>query len=254
MHNPEPVGGTRRFPLPHRWWTKVAVAAIVLVAIAVPAAWASHLFADVPDSSPHHDDISAIFGVRITTGCTPSLYCPTDPVTRQQMATFLRRGLGRTGASGSTAGITLTSTYADIAQDSITLGGAPGGTGRVVLMGDFSAVANSGVTVDHRVEFQLIHDNTGFTSNDSTMTLTPSNGGLPSAAGHKTWTFSAATGTTQTFSLQARVAFPSPPTSPISAESRLITLMYVPFGPSGTSSFSSSQGTPGSPERVNEGK
>jgi hypothetical protein len=67
----------------------------MVAAVAVPAAWANHQFSDVPSSSPHHDDISTIALAGITTGCAPSLYFPGDAVTRQQMASFLRRGLGR---------------------------------------------------------------------------------------------------------------------------------------------------------------
>lgn len=74
-----------------------------MLAIAVPAAWASHTFGDVPDTSPHHADISAIADAGITVGCNPpvnDLYCPDVAVRRDQMASFLRRGLGR-GAYGT---------------------------------------------------------------------------------------------------------------------------------------------------------
>jgi hypothetical protein len=66
-----------------------------VLAIAVPVVLASHQFADVPSASPHHEDISAIRGAGITAGCAPGLYCPDQFVRRDQMATFLRRGLGR---------------------------------------------------------------------------------------------------------------------------------------------------------------
>jgi hypothetical protein len=84
-----------------------ALLALVLAgAIAVPVALASHNFADVPNSNPHHDDVSAIFGARITAGCNPpanTLYCPDQFVRRDQMGSFLRRGLGRVGTAGTTA-------------------------------------------------------------------------------------------------------------------------------------------------------
>ena len=50
-------------------------------------------FLDVPDINPHAADIDAIAAAGITLGCGPGLYCPTDPVLRDQMASFLSRSL-----------------------------------------------------------------------------------------------------------------------------------------------------------------
>jgi len=46
-------------------------------------------FADVPTSSPFHNDILTIATAGITSGCGGSDYCPTSPVRRDQMAAFL---------------------------------------------------------------------------------------------------------------------------------------------------------------------
>ena len=46
-------------------------------------------FADVPTSSPFHDDILTIATAGITGGCGGGNYCPTSPVRRDQMAVFL---------------------------------------------------------------------------------------------------------------------------------------------------------------------
>ena len=40
------------------------------------------------DGNLHEGTIEAIFAAGITTGCGPALYCPTSPVTREQMAVF----------------------------------------------------------------------------------------------------------------------------------------------------------------------
>ncbi len=48
-------------------------------------------FADVPLSSPFHDDIWSIAVDGITGGCGSGRYCPTAPVRRDQMAAFLLR-------------------------------------------------------------------------------------------------------------------------------------------------------------------
>ena len=53
------------------------------------AATLSVEFADVPVSSPFHDDILTIATAGITGGCGGGNYCPTSPVRRDQMAVFL---------------------------------------------------------------------------------------------------------------------------------------------------------------------
>ena len=49
-------------------------------------------FVDVGDSL-HAGSINAMAAAGITTGCSPTLFCPTRAVTRDQMATFLVRAL-----------------------------------------------------------------------------------------------------------------------------------------------------------------
>ncbi len=51
-------------------------------------------------ASKFADDIAWLYASGITTGCAVDLFCPTDPVTRAQMATFLRRAFGLPAASG----------------------------------------------------------------------------------------------------------------------------------------------------------
>ncbi|WP_052664314.1 S-layer homology domain-containing protein [Nitriliruptor alkaliphilus] len=46
---------------------------------------------DVPSSHTHAGSIGALQKAGITQGCTSTRYCPTDGVTRAQMATFLQR-------------------------------------------------------------------------------------------------------------------------------------------------------------------
>ena len=51
-------------------------------------------FADVPVGAPFRADIAWLVRNEITSGCDEGLYCPTAPVTRGQMASFLVRTLG----------------------------------------------------------------------------------------------------------------------------------------------------------------
>jgi hypothetical protein len=55
---------------------------------------ASAHFSDVPASSPWFQSVEALVSTGVTGGCAPGLYCPNDPVTRGQMATFLAKALG----------------------------------------------------------------------------------------------------------------------------------------------------------------
>ena len=74
-----------------------ALAAAAIAALLPAAVFASHAFTDVPDTNTFHTNISNLKQAGITTGCSPTTYCPDANVTRGQMAAFLNRGLGRVG-------------------------------------------------------------------------------------------------------------------------------------------------------------
>ena len=57
-----------------------------------PPATGNDYFDDDNDST-HQDNINRLAQTKITRGCGPDSYCPDDPVTRAQMATFLARAL-----------------------------------------------------------------------------------------------------------------------------------------------------------------
>jgi hypothetical protein len=70
----------------------VFITGVIVALMAFPlGVFASHQFADVPDSSPYHTDIDAIADVGVTTGCGGGNYCPSANVTREQMAAFMNR-------------------------------------------------------------------------------------------------------------------------------------------------------------------
>ena len=87
---------------------------------------ADHQFNDVPNAHPFHADISAVALAGIANGFPDGGFHPDDPVTRQAMAAFLRRGLGR--ASGDTgSSITVpAATLVTVAETTITPGIASG--------------------------------------------------------------------------------------------------------------------------------
>jgi hypothetical protein len=73
-----------------RFFLIVTVAAMLPL---VPAmvAQAEHRFSDVPATAIFHDAVDWLANRLITLGCTASLYCPNDFVTRAQMALFMQR-------------------------------------------------------------------------------------------------------------------------------------------------------------------
>ncbi|MGA7098158.1 MAG: S-layer homology domain-containing protein [Acidimicrobiia bacterium] len=80
---------------PKRRRSSLLVTAILAFTFVFPAAvWASHQFTDVPDSNVFHNSIGWMKDNGITVGCNPpanTKYCPNDPVTRGQMAAFMKR-------------------------------------------------------------------------------------------------------------------------------------------------------------------
>ena len=244
MNTTEEPRRARRF-VPRRRSTRFLVVAGVAVAALAPAAWASHQFGDVPNANGHHNAISAIAGAGITAGCAPGLYCPANNVRRDEMASFLQRGLGRNGASGTTASVALTGAFQNLATDSITAGGATGGSGFVIVLAHFTAHANAGsLGTNHTVEYQIVQNGTGFASNASENTLfSNALNGEGTTTGTKMWVFSQPTGTIDSYSLQARISFGA---DAVGARSRLIQVLYVPFGSAGTAGLGGSPGTSGS--------
>src|SRR6185295_19646384 len=60
---------------------------------APPACSPPNIFSDVPETSPYCRYIEELFRRGVVTGCTAGTYCPTSPVTREQMAIFVLRTL-----------------------------------------------------------------------------------------------------------------------------------------------------------------
>jgi len=92
-------------------------------------------FADVPLSSPFHDDINTVATDGIAAGCGGGNYCPTSPVRRDQMAVFLLKsehgaGYAPPACTGVFADVTCPSSFADwveqLAAEGVT-GGCGGG-------------------------------------------------------------------------------------------------------------------------------
>ena len=80
-------------PSARKWALILTVFAAVVIAVPT-AVWASHRFTDVPDSNTFHNAIDWMAENGITVGCNPpdnDEYCPSENVTRGQMAAFMKR-------------------------------------------------------------------------------------------------------------------------------------------------------------------
>jgi hypothetical protein len=72
--------------------TRGQMAAFLTRALLLPES-ALNSFTD-DEGSPYEESINRIAAAGITTGCSPTAYCPNDPVLREQMAAFLVRAYG----------------------------------------------------------------------------------------------------------------------------------------------------------------
>jgi hypothetical protein len=124
----------------------VAAVAVALVTIPAAAAIGQSIFDDVPDTSTHLDGVTFVSESGVSVGCDENNnFCPSDFVSRDQMATFLYRLSGNDPAtppsvhasSADTAIAADAATFADTAGDADTVGGMPAAD----LMSSISGVA-----------------------------------------------------------------------------------------------------------------
>ena len=134
---PLPSAPTRRSSRLRRAGAALAMA-ILIVGLPL-VTLASDTFTDVPNTNTFHAQINAIALAGITTGCGPGVYCPADPVTREQMAGFMHRGFGRVaGDTGSSIAIppaTLVTVAETTISPGIPGGAVPGANGFLLVNG-----------------------------------------------------------------------------------------------------------------------
>ena len=185
--------------MPRRRRSKVAAGALLALALVLPAtALASHVFTDVPTSMSGHAAIEAVADARITVGCTPTTYCPTDPVTREQMAIFLQRALPRIVGAQDLIASQVTDTEAMHNSVVLRIGGTTGGTQFVKADVSFTAEVADATGCPCQL-FVYITTNTGLTSEGTVISVAD----VGCESGNATLTFPAATGTNVTINATA---------------------------------------------------
>jgi len=88
-------------------------------------------FTDVTDADPGHDEIACLFGAELTTGKTATTYEPNSPITRRQMALFIKRVIDKaneleTGDLTALPAYDGTPDFADVAAESAAVQEAVG--------------------------------------------------------------------------------------------------------------------------------
>jgi hypothetical protein len=223
-------GWARKHPI-----VLVLATAAVMLAVGVPVGLAIHDFTDVPDASPFHGDIAAVKRAGITAGktCvppgTPPTYCPAEGITREAMAAFVHRGFGR--VDGNIQGnFALTPSPIDVAVLTIEIGGVAGQTQFVKLNGQVGGFASSPTDV----LYWIVQDGGGqLTANNGFSLAANGPSGLSINSGATTAVVAVASGTTQTFRLQA-VEFAGTGAGFVWGEFSAVT---APFGATGTNTL-----------------
>jgi S-layer homology domain len=210
--------------------------------LAVPVAVsANHDFSDVPTSNTYHTSISRLAGSGITGGCGGGKYCPSDPVTRGQMAAFLNRGLGRavhdTGTTSGDDWVTvLPASDTAISAVDLTIGGGSGGTAHVLVQGNISAFTNQPGACPCDLRLFLLSDSTETSELAATnigAVVSPDDGFVRGSA---SWShlFTAQSGTVATYFLVVQI---TPTVTPLAAFTSEVTWSLqatdVPFNATG---------------------
>ena len=91
------TGCATTFFCPESAVTREQMASFLVRALELPPT-GNDFFTD-DETSIHEADVNSLAASGITTGCAAASFCPTQPVTRQQMASFLVRGLGLAATS-----------------------------------------------------------------------------------------------------------------------------------------------------------
>lgn len=230
----------------------LALVAAALI-LALPAiAIASHQFSDVPTSSPFHTNIARLVGSGITAGCGSGRFCPKATVTREQMAAFMSRGLGRAALGTGTISMADAADFY-VGTVRIAIGGASGGTGFATVSADVNAVTDVPGLCPCRGSAFLVDLATGARSNTSVITLADDGFGdnIWSDNGVVSWVFAAPSNQARTYGLAVdlettgvapRVTGGSIQGGPTGTNAFLFTTLtaeYSPFGSTGGSTLES---------------
>ncbi len=215
----------------------VALAALLVVPIGV---FASHSFTDVPDSNTFHTQIGRVKGAAITTGCSPTTYCPDGNVTRGQMAAFLARTGGRISTDGIADffGPTISTSESSptvLASVTIKAGDVTGGYAIVQLTGSMTVYASSATGLPSYAVGYIRQAGTTdvLTSYGAGQIDQLAGGAFGAATASFVGSVAVQTGVTRTYEVVAYRAFGSATLNAVGA----LSAIYVPFRGDGTNAL-----------------
>ena len=199
-----------------RWARFTVVGLVAAGVLAVPVAWANHDFTDVPAASPFHLAISAVKSAGITSGktCvppgTPPTYCPAEDITREAMAAFVQRGMGRSDRVATTTPPALPDNFTPtvVTSDDLVVGGVAGQ--QFVLAEGWISVDDDGIANDTfcEIRLQLVQDigtANEVGSNFTYMSFDDITHANVDQTQHVTWLFDAVPSGRHTWALRANV-------------------------------------------------
>jgi hypothetical protein len=225
--------------LPRRGRRRLVTVVMSLVfAIGLPmVAIASDTFTDVPNSNMFHANINNVYRSRVAAGCGPSLYCPKANVTREQMAAFLNRGLGRVGGVDSfTATPNELRTVLEVDSFTIRPGDVTGGnvfvlvTGTVSLAQAIGGICPCGMAVWPEVDGAQHRYGVAFQTIPDVAAPQLGSGSWRTGSASFNVVFPVTSGANHTISLNLDVSRTT--AGPMGVTYQL-SAMYLPFGPSG---------------------
>ena len=239
-----------------RWLFALGALAGALVA-AVPVAWASHQFTDVPDSNPFHTEISNLAGSGITAGktCappgTPPTFCPDEPVVRQSMAAFLNRGLSR-GTRTAGSAVPVGDNLTQVGSITLNVGGVPGGTQFVKIDASIGTwiTSTTGCPCSSRFAIYLADGTTSISGSHFIMNtdVNAAAGNFGDESGALTTVVAVPTGTTQTFRVMAERIESAPASGAVFGFSSM-TASTLAFGSTGSSTLGAGPVATGRPSQ-----
>jgi hypothetical protein len=234
-----------------RRWLFAFVALVAALVVAVPIAWASHQFTDVPDSNPFHTEIGNLAGAGITSGktCvptpgTPPTFCPNEPVVRQAMAAFLNRGLGR-GARGEAIETIIGDEFVDLGNVTINVGGVAPGTQFVKVDAAVDTFIDSATGCPCSTAFAIFSDDEeGFVSDFqfATNAAIDTSSGFGDESSALTTVVPVPVGTTQTFRVLAIRDTAVPPSTGTVSGYASVTAITAAYGSTGSSTLGGNVG------------
>jgi hypothetical protein len=87
---------------PAAHWDTTLTETLTGTVYSIPKTWTLHIgdsFTDVPRSQPFYQKIETLLHKGITSGCSPTQYCPGQKISRGQIATFVAKGIAGNAAN-----------------------------------------------------------------------------------------------------------------------------------------------------------